>query len=254
MQAETNSAYPHFRALPLSVRALYTAVLLVLGMAYIFALIYVFATHAGRDGDAMSLSVQDLVLAYRGSAQGTVLEGALRGPMSRMLPPNDRMTVIAWISEGAEQSRFDAEVAQIFERRCQSCHDGSNPHLPNMSTFDGVLETVELNTGTDLFTLVRVSHIHLFGFTFIFFILGLIFSHARVKPVLLKVAVIVLPFAGTAIDVSSWYLTKIYESFAWVVMISGGVIGFCFAFMWLVSMYQLWIPLRGALRNTHEPG
>jgi hypothetical protein len=41
--------------------------------------------------------------------------------------------------------------------------------------------------------------------------------------------------------VSSWYFTKLYNPFAWVVMIAGGVIGLSFAFMWFVSMYQMWI-------------
>ena len=32
---------------------------------------------------------------------------------------------------------------------------------------------IERDTGTALFTLVRVSHIHFFGLTFVFFILGM---------------------------------------------------------------------------------
>jgi len=41
-------------------------------------------------------------------------------------------------------------------------------------------------------------------------------------------------------DISSWYLTKLYHPFAWVVMLAGGLMGACFAFMWVVTMYQLW--------------
>ena len=55
-----------------------------------------------------------------------------------------------------------------------------------------------LITGANVFTLVRVSHIHLFGVTFIFFIVGLIFSHAYVRPVWLKCTVVALPPAGVA--------------------------------------------------------
>ena len=54
----------------------------------------------------------------------------------------------------------------------------------------------ERDTGTGIFTLVRVSHIHLFGLTFIFFILGTIFSHAYVRPVWFKCAVIATPFVA----------------------------------------------------------
>jgi hypothetical protein len=98
----------------------------------------------------------------------------------------------------------------------------------------------EQDTGTDVFTLVRVSHIHLFGLTFVFFIVGLIYSHAYVRPVWLKCGVIALPFVAIVLDVSSWYFTKLYHPFAGVVIFSGGVMGVCFAFMWVVSMYQLW--------------
>ena len=61
-----------------------------------------------------------------------------------------------------------------------SCHDGSNPHLPNLGSYDNLKKVTEQDTGTDVFTLVRVSHIHLFGLTFIFFIMGTMFSHAYV--------------------------------------------------------------------------
>jgi len=50
-----------------------------------------------------------------------------------------------------------------------------------------------------------------------------------------------MPFIGLVLDVSSWYFTKLYNPFDWVVMIAGGVIGLSFAYMWFVSMYQMWI-------------
>ena len=86
-------------------------------------------------------------------------------------------------------------------------------------------KVTETDTGTGVFTLVRVSHIHLFGITFIFFMMGTIFSHAYVRPVWFKCTVMAMPFIGLVADVSSWYFTKLYNPFAWVVMIAGGVIG-----------------------------
>jgi hypothetical protein len=50
----------------------------------------------------------------------------------------------------------------------------------------------------------------------------------------------VLPFVALVLDVGSWYFTKVYHPFAWVVMLGGAFIGISFAFMWFVSMYQLW--------------
>ncbi|MDD1632745.1 MAG: protein S100, partial [Methylococcaceae bacterium] len=74
--------YHHYSELPFSMRILYTAALCILGMGYMFAMIYLFHTYSGRDGNAMSLSYNDLVIAYSGSGKGSRLESALRGPMS----------------------------------------------------------------------------------------------------------------------------------------------------------------------------
>ena len=138
-----------------------------------------------------------------------------------------------------------------------SCHDGSNPHLANLAGYDNLLKVTEQDTGADIFTLVRVSHIHLFGISFIFFIMGLIFSHAYVRPVWFKCAVVALPFLAVITDVSSWYFTKLYHPFAWVVMFAGATMGLCFAFMWVVSMYQMWfsrVPSPVANRDEDDVG
>jgi hypothetical protein len=188
----------------------------------------------------MTLSYEDLVIAYSGSGKHSRLESALRGPMSTMLPPDEVNTFISWVQEGAERARYEKDIKPAIDQRCLTCHDGSNPHLPNLNGYDNLKKVTEQDTGTGIFTLVRVSHIHLFGLTFIFFIVGTIFSHAYVRPVWFKCAVVALPFVSIAVDVSSWYFTKLYHPFAWVVMAAGAVMGLCFAFMWVVSMYQLW--------------
>jgi hypothetical protein len=232
--------YYHYSELPWSLRVLYTAALIVLGFGYLFALIYLFHVYSGRDGNPMSLSYEDLVIAYSGSGKHSRLESALRGPMSTMLPPAETNTFISWVQEGADRARYDKDIKPAIDQRCLTCHDGSNPHLPNLNGYDNLKKVTEQDTGTGIFTLVRVSHIHLFGLTFIFFIVGTIFSHAYMRPVWFKCAVVALPFVSIAVDVSSWYFTKLYHPFAWVVMAAGAVMGLCFAFMWVVSMYQLW--------------
>jgi hypothetical protein len=233
--------FHHYSEMPYSQRVLFTATLLVLGLGYLFALIYIFVNYAGRAGDnPLMLSYNDIVAAYSGNEQGSRLEAALGGPMRDMLPRDESTAVIAWLQEGAKQPVFVSDIRPIIEKRCIICHDGSNPHIPNLSDYDNVKKVTSADTGTPVTTLVRVSHIHLFGITFIFFIMGLMFSHAYVRPVWLKCAVIALPFAATVSDVSSWYLTKLYHPFAWVVIGGGAVMAMSFGFMWLVTLYQLW--------------
>jgi hypothetical protein len=233
--------YLHYSELPYSQRVLYTATLLILGMAYLFALLNLYFTYAGRaGGNPLMLSYEDIVVAYSGSGKGSRLESALRGPMAGMLPAEERNAVLAWTAEGGARPTYEKTVAPLLEKRCMACHDGSNPHLPNLNGYENLKKVTEKDTGANIATLVRVSHIHLFGLTFIFFIVGLMFSHAYMRPVWLKCTIVALPFVAIVFDVSSWYFTKLYHPFAWVVIAAGGLMGTCFAFMWVVTMYQLW--------------
>ena len=244
--------YRHFQELPVSMRVLFTGTLLAVGMGYMFALIYVYSSDAGRDGKP-GLSVDDIIISYSGSSEGTQLEAALQGPMSAMLSEGDAEAIVGWVKDGANKAAYESSIQPIVASNCLDCHDGSNPHLSNLDGFENIQKVVAQDTGTDLHTLVRVSHIHLFGITFIFFILGFIFSHSWVRPVWLKSAIMFLPFLCIAADVSSWYFTKLYSGFAWVVLVAGGLMGLSFAIMWFVSMYQMWfyrVPTR--VSGRHE--
>jgi len=251
--APLHRMFHHYSEMPYSRRVLFTATLLVLGLGYLFALIYIWVNYAGRAGDnPLMLSYQDIVVGYAGNVQGSRLESALGGPMRDMLPRDENTAIVGWLQNGAQQASFQIDVRPIIEKRCIICHDGSNPHIPNLSDYDNVKKVTSADTGTPVTTLVRLSHIHLFGITFIFFVMGQMFSHAYVRPVWFKCTVIALPFAGTLCDVSAWYLTKVYHPFAWVVIGGGALMAMSFAFMWLVTMYQLWFsrPPRAVLERS----
>ena len=234
--------YLHYSELPLSQRVLYTSALLIFGMAYLFALLNMYFTYAGKaGGNPALLTPQDLIVAYSGSGQASRLESALKGPMSTMLPRDENGVITAWVRNGAKRDEYEKAVRPILDKRCMACHDGSNPHLVNLSNYDNLKKVTEKDSGATIPTLVRVSHIHLFGLTFIFFIVGLMFSHAYVRPVWLKCAIVALPFAAIAIDVSSWYMIKIFHPFVYVEILAGAGMGACFAAMWLVTMYQMWV-------------
>jgi hypothetical protein len=242
MNAIQSQRHLHFSELPLSTRVLHTAVLLILGLAYLFGSIYLYHTYAGRaGGNPMLLTYQDIVVAYSGSGSSSRLEAALRGPMRAMLPAEEATPIFAWVSAGAERAAYEAQIRPTLEKRCMSCHDGSNPHLADFSSYEKLRKVTERDTGTGIFTLVRVSHIHLFGLTMMFYILGTIFSHAQLRPAWFKAAVIATPFASLVLDIGSWYFTKLYQPFAWVVIGGGAMMALAFAFMWAVSLYQLWL-------------
>jgi hypothetical protein len=247
--------YRHFQELPVSMRVLFSGTLMVLGLGYLFAAFYVFAAHSGADGKP-GLSVEDIKITYSGSAETTVLESSLQGAMSGMLPQRDLAEMLQWIRDGASKKTYTSSIERIVEDNCLSCHDGSNPHLSNLDGFENIQNVVATDTGADLYTLVRVSHIHLFGLTFIFFIMGFIFSHSYMRPIWLKLVVIMTPFLGVSADVLGWYLTKVYTPFAWVVLIAGLFNGLSFAIMWVVSIYQMWfynVPEHVSGRHGNNP-
>ncbi len=236
-----HALFRHYSELPYSLRVLFTCMLLILGFGYLFALLNIYFTYAGRaGGNSAMLTYEDIVAGYSGTGKGSVLEGALSGPMSGMLPNDERSIIIRWARAGASEPAYDTDVKPIVEKRCFTCHDGRNPHLPNFTSFEGIKKVTTQDTGASIATLVRVSHIHLFGITFLFFIVGLAFSHAYVRPVWFKCAVIALPFLAIMIDVISWYLIKLYHPFAWVEIGAGALMAACFAFMWLITLYQMW--------------
>src|SRR5512141_2138338 len=194
----------HFSQLPPSTRALYTAVLLVLGLAYSFGGVYLYHTYAGRaGGNPMMLSTQDIAIAYGGRREASRLESALKGPMREMLPADEVGPILAWIHAGADRAAYERDIRPTFEQRCMACHNGSNPHLANFSNFDTLRNLAQRDTGANIFTLVRVSHIHLFGLTMVFFILGSIFSHAHLRRTRLKSVMIVMPFAALVADIGA---------------------------------------------------
>src|SRR5271170_1649769 len=111
--------YRHYSELPYSIRVLFTCVLLILGLGYLFALLNIYFTYAGRaGGNPLMLSYEDIVVAYSGSGKGSVLESALSGPMATMLPSDERATLIAWVREGGAQSAYDSGIKAIVDRRC----------------------------------------------------------------------------------------------------------------------------------------
>ena len=89
-------------------------------------------------------------------------------------------------------------------------------------------------------TLVSEGHFHLFGYTSIFFLCGLVVVLA-VLPVWLKNTLIVAPFVASVLDIWSMLLTRfVGPGFAWMLIISGMVMSLSFLMVFVIGIYQLW--------------
>mgnify|MGYP000040487330 CR=1 FL=1 len=225
-----------------ALKALFSGYLIVVAIGYMMALVQIQFTHGMADGD-FGLSIDDIVYSYYGKRSGSVLEAKLNGSMQVMAPDEDRAKIITWVHKGAdEQAFYDNGIRNIIDNRCIMCHSpASGMPVPDFTQFENISQRAETDTGASFSALARVSHIHLFGIAFIFMFVGLIFSLASGVPKTLKSTVIVMPYVFLIVDIASWWLTKLNPHFAWLTIIGGGAMALSFAFMWIVSMYEMWV-------------
>jgi hypothetical protein len=232
--------WKRFNDCSISEKLLDTIFLLTIGLGYLFALAHMYYSHEGRDGQP-GLSVQDVEIAYYGEHQQTRLGAALNGSMGGNLEfPEQKEIIFTWIKNGTDVDEFNANVAPIMSENCVACHsEDSGMGLPSLINYEEVMKLTHSDTGASIQSLVRVSHIHLFGIAFILFFVGRIFILCEMAPMIKRVMVVV-PFLAILLDILSWYATKIIPGFSYVVIASGGLMGLSLAGQILISIYQMW--------------
>ncbi len=231
--------YRRFRDISTSERILDTLFLLTIGLGYLFALTHLYFSHSSRDGKP-GLSIEDVMIAYYGSHDHSRLGAAINGPMEPNLKSKtDKLVILKWLQNGKDKDEYLEKVAPIIQRDCAACHSpANNSGLPDLTRYETILEVADTR-GASLPALVRVSHIHLFGIAFILFFTGKIFILTELNPVLKRI-IVAIPFAAMLIDILSWYVTTVVPSFAYVVVISGALLGLSMGIQILVSLYQMW--------------
>jgi hypothetical protein len=212
-----------------SVKMLFSGYLMVIAIGYGMA--------DGKPG----LSIEDIVYSYYGNRSGSLMESKLAGSMKANAPDQERFKIIQWLRDGAYETAYNNEIKPIIEQRCVVCHNADAGSLPDFGKFENVKKRAEANQGASFPSLARVSHIHLFGIAFIFMFVGLIFSLTTGVRCRLKATAITMPYLFLLTDITSWWLTKLNPHFALLVIIGGGGMAMAFVFMWVVSMYEMWI-------------
>lgn len=228
--------------LPLPMRMLFTGYLLVIGLGLLMAGGQILQTHGMADGK-FGLSVDDIVYSYHGNHDGpnaTRLEAKLNGSMKDYAPPEVRLQLIKWARQGAPESEWADNIKPTVDQYCAPCH-ASMPGLANVTDKAVMDRMTKRDEGVSFADLTRVSHIHLFGVSFIFFFVGWIFSYATGFSPLAKGVLIFTPFGFLILDVLSWWLTKLEPNFAWLVIIGGAGYSLASSVMIFASLYQMWI-------------
>ncbi|WP_029407665.1 hypothetical protein [Thiomicrorhabdus sp. Milos-T2] len=238
------SSWLNLPSLSLSMKALFTGYIFVVGLGLMMAGAQIMLTHGMADGK-FGLSVDDIVYSYYGNRNGSKLESKLHGSMKEKATPEENLTLIKWARAGADEAEWKATIKPIVDAKCAMCH-ANIPTLPNITKYDVIKKIAEVDHGAEIGSLTRVSHIHLFGISFIFFFVGLIFSMAVGFKPWVKATIIFIPFAFLILDIASWWLTKINPNFAYFVIIGGFGYSMAAGIMLFTSLYQMWVmPFKG---------
>jgi len=224
--------------LTLPVKTLFTGYLLAIGLGLLMAGAQIVLTHGMADGK-FGLSVEDIVYSYYGDRSGSTLESKLNGSMKNNAPPEVRLALIKWVRDGAPENEWESTIKPQVDKYCALCH-ANMPGLANISDKAVMYTMTKVNEGASVSTLTRVSHIHLFGIAFIFFMVGWIFTYATGFSQLVKGILIFTPFGFLMLDVFAWWLTKLEPGFAWLVIIGGFGYSMASTVMIFTSLYQLW--------------
>jgi hypothetical protein len=225
-----------------SERILNSLFLLSIAIGYLFSIGQIYFSHQGRDGQP-GLSIADISIAYHGSPAQTRLAAAINGPMAANLKSvDDKKIILGWIKSGAGQALYETQVAPILQRDCLACHSpASGMPVPDLTRYEQVVKLTESDRGASIPSLVRVSHIHLFGIAFILFFVGKLFVLCDM-PIWLKRLTIGIPFMSMLTDIFAWYLTRETPEFAYLLVVSGALMGLSLNFQILLSLYQMWLP------------
>lgn len=234
---------PHYRRFAdasISEKILDTMFLITIGIGYLFAMTHVVFTHQHHDKKP-GLSVEDIRIAYYGTHQQTRLGAAINGPMTKFLEnDNEKRIILDWIESGAKEESYSTLTAPIINNNCINCHseNGIMNSIP-LTSYQNVVELTETDTGASIKSLVRISHIHLFGIAFLMFFVGRIFILCEM-PVIIKRVTVAIPFVTVLVDIFSWYLTKVSPNFAYLVVMAGVLMGVSIMAQIIVSLYQMW--------------
>lgn len=227
------------RTLTLPLKVLASVFLLTIGVAYLFALAYLYLIDVEPHTKHGMGLIAGVIMKYYGQRDTTKLEAALRGPMTEYVTDAQRAQVIQWIRAGAAETDF-VKVRPILKQACGDCHSASSgTGLPSLTSYTEVLRYTELDLGQSIQSLVRVSHIHLFGMSFIFMLTSLIFVFSEI-PASIRAVLVAIPFLAIWLDIGSWWFTKHAPFFAYIVIGGGVLMGLSLALQIGISLYEMW--------------
>ena len=227
------------RTFSLPLRVLATCFLATIGLGYLFALAYLYLIDVEPHTKHGMGLVAGVIMKYYGQRDTTKLEAALRGPMGEYVSDLQSRQLIQWIRQGAGEAAF-VKIQPILTQACAECHSASSETgLPSLTSYAEVARYTKVDLGQSMKSLVRVSHIHLFGMSFLFMFTSLIFVFSD-RPPSVRAILVAIPFLAIWLDIGSWWFTKHDPIFAYIVIGGGVLMGLSLALQIGLSLYDMW--------------
>ena len=227
------------KTLTLPVKVLFTCFLLTIGIGYLSAITYLFLIDIEPHTQSTLSIVHAVIIKYYGQRGTTRLEASLEGSMGENVTPAQKKQIQGWIKKGANEADFQS-IQPILLKNCAVCHSKeSGMPIPSFTNFEEVSVYTKIDLGQSIKSLVRVSHIHLFGMSFLFLLTSWIFVLSDID-VKWRATLVSLPFAAVWIDIGSWWFTKFEPIFAYTVIIGGLLMGLSLAAQILLSLWEIW--------------
>lgn len=230
----------NLRTLPIPLKVLATCFLLTMGIGYLFGLAYLYLVDVEPHADQGLSLVEVVISKYYGKRGGSRLEAALAGAMGEYVTQAEKKQIAQWIKEGAGEAEF-VNVQPILNQACATCHSReTGMPIPPLTTYREVAPYTAVDLGQSIKSLVRVSHIHLFGMSFIFLLTSFIFAFSEISSPI-RSALIGIPFIAIWVDIGSWWFTKYEPAFAYTVIGGGVLMGVALAIQIGVSLFEMWL-------------
>ena len=227
--------------LPIAVKIALSLSMVMLGIGYLIALLNLYLTYNMTDGEP-GLTANDLRRAFYGKRDTTRLAAKIHGgSMEQFLTiPGEKEKILSWIQDGAEESKYNEIVKPILDETCIRCHSETGvASFRPLTTYSEVMTVTEIDRGEPVGLWARVAHTHIQSIGLIFLVLGLVVAFTSI-PEVWKQILVTLPFLALISDFGARALTKYFPSLVYVVMGMGAVMGFSFALMVLLPLYEMW--------------
>ncbi len=107
--------------------------------------------------------------------------------------------------------------------------------------YRGTEKALDVPPELALAKLIHQQHVHVFGLSMLFLLIGTIFTMTQL-PERVKVIFVMAPFLGLLLDMSSFWLI-VFSSpiFAWGAMVFGGFMALSFFLILGRPLYEMWV-------------